>query len=212
MYIAQVPMDQKQEMLNAQNDYSRAKAEHAKAEADFQESASFLTVVKNDAKTAHNQLDSAMTMKKTAEKSGDMNRANAATKDERVAEDLAKAADHRVKYFERYRDFLKTQERYTLETMYWREAQFELSKSSIAQKTGKAIANQNYAWYPSQESERAKRAAKWKDKLEGARKTALSQRDEWLKAQKTADTEAGHPVQYSTPDPMNAPAPDAAAN
>lgn len=206
MYIAQVPLDQKQDVVKTQNDWSISKMEAAKAEADYNESAAALDVAKNDAKSAHVTLDSAITMKKTAEQSHDMNRSNAATKDERVAEDSAKAADEHVHYFEAYRGFLKAYWRFTQETMYWREAQYELAKSTVAQKSGKAIANVKYEWFPSQEGERAKRAARWKDKTQQAQHDTQAARQKWLDMQKTADVESGHPQQYSTPDPMAAPA------
>jgi hypothetical protein len=205
MYIAQVPLDQKQDVVKTQNDWSIAKMEQAKAEADYNDSAAALEVSKNDAKSAHTTLDSAITMKNNAAKSGDMNKTNAATKDERVAEDQAKAADEHVHYFEHYRTYLKTYWQYTQETMYWRESQYELAKSSVAQKSGKAIANVNYGWFPGQEQERAKRAAHWKDKTDLAKRDALSARDHWLDMQKTADVESGHPQNYSTPDPMAQP-------
>nr|HEX4312454.1 hypothetical protein [Kofleriaceae bacterium] len=206
MYIAQVPLDQKQDVVKTQNDWSIAKMEQAKAEADYNDSAAALEVAKNDAKSAHTTLDSAMTMKGTAEKSGDMNRTNQATKDERVAEDEAKAADEHVHYFEHYREFLKAYWRLTQETMYWREAQYELAKSQVAQKGGKAIANVKYEWFPNQEADRARRAAHWKDKTTQSKHDAEGARQKWLDMQKTADVESGHPQNYSTPDPMGAPA------
>jgi hypothetical protein len=202
MYIAQVPLDQKQDVVKAQNDWSIAKMEQAKAEADYNDSAASLEVAKNDAKSAHTTLDSAMTMKNNATKSGDLNKTNDATRTEKVAEDQAKAADEHVHYFERYRNYLGALWRFTQETMYWREAQYELAKSSVAQHAGKAIANVNYNNFPAQESERNRRAAHWKDKSEAAKQDAHAARDHWLDMQKTADVEAGHPQNYSTPDPM----------
>jgi hypothetical protein len=202
MYIAQVPVDQKPDVVNTQNEWSKARMENAKAEADYNDSAATIDVAKNDAKSAHTTLDSAITMKNQAVKSGDMNRQNSATHDERIAEDQAKAADEHEKYFEAYRGYLKMLWRLTQETMYWREAQYESAKASVAQKNGKAIANVNDGNFPTQESDRSKRAAKWKDRTEHAKHDALSARDHWLDMQKTADVESGKPQSYSTPDPM----------
>jgi hypothetical protein len=202
MYIAQVPLDQKQDVVKAQNDYSIAKMEQAKAEADYNDSAAALEVAKNDAKSAHTTLDSAMTMKNNAAKSGDLNKTNDATRTEKVAEDQAKAADEHVHYFERYRAYLGSYWRFTQENMYWHEAQYELAKATVAQHAGKVIANVNYNNFPAQESERGRRAAHWKDKTEAAKHDAHAERDHWLDLQKNADVEAGHPQNYSTPDPM----------
>lgn len=203
MYIAQVPLDQKQDVVKTQNDWSIAKMENAKAEADYNDAGTQLTVAKNDAKAAHIGVESAVANKNAAAKSGDNNKLNQATKDERVAEDLAKAADQRVRYFAAYRDFLHAHWLLTQETMYWREAQYELAKSSIAQKANMAPNGVKYEWYPSQEGERAKRAARAKDRAESAKKKTMEARDKWLADQKTADTENGHPTQLA--DPMVAP-------
>ena len=199
MYIAQVPLDQKQDVVKTQNDWSIAKMENAKAEADFNDSSTQLTVARNDAKSAHLGVESAITSKTAAQKSGDNNKINAATKDERVTEDLAKAADTRVHYFEAYRDYLKAHWLFTQENMYWRESQYELAKSGIAQKSNMAPNGIKYEWYPSQEAERAKRAARAKDRAESAKKTAMAARDKWLSDQKTADTENGRPTTLTDP-------------
>jgi hypothetical protein len=199
MYIAQVPLDQKQDVVKTQNDWSISKMENAKAEADFNDSTTQLTVARNDAKSAHLGVESAVAGKNAAAKSGDNNKINAATKDERVTEDLAKAADQRVHYFEAYREFLHQHWLLTQETMYWKEAQYELAKSTIAQHANMAPNGVKYEWYPSQEQERGKRTAHAKDRAENAKKRALEMRDKWLADQKTADTENGHPTQLSDP-------------
>ena len=200
MYIAQVPLDQKQDVVKTQNDWSIAKMENAKAEADFNDSTTQLTVARNDAKAAHLGVESAVTNKNAAAKTGDNNKINAATKDQRVTEDLAKAADTRVHYFEAYREYLRQHWLFTQEMMYWREAQYELAKSSIAQKSNMSPNGVKFEWYPGQEGERAKSTSHAKDRAENAKRKAVAARDKWLEDQKTADTENGHPT--SLPDPM----------
>ena len=134
MYIARIAPADKPDVGKTEQDWSLARAENAKSEADLNELNTQLTVVRNEQKAAKLGVDSAVTTKKSADASADTNRINQATKDLHTAEDVAKAADARVKYFEAYRDFLQRQLRYTQEVMYWREAQYELAKAQTAQK------------------------------------------------------------------------------
>jgi hypothetical protein len=200
MYIAQIPLDQKTQVVQTQNDWSLAKMQNAKAEADYNESATAIQVARNDLKASRLGVDSAITQKKSAQASNDNNRINQSTKDEQVAEHLAKAAEARVKYLEAYRDYLKVVWRNAQENMYWREAQYELAKSSLAQKSNISPKGVKYEWYGQQEQERGKRAATWKGKLGDKQKATMASRENWLKLQKAADTENGHPS--SLPDPM----------
>ncbi|HEX2686678.1 MAG TPA: hypothetical protein VHN14_08670 [Kofleriaceae bacterium] len=200
MYIAAIPLDQKQSVVQSQNDWSVAKMENAKAEADFNESTTQLQVVRNDQKAAKLGVDSAVSNKKSAEASADTNRINQATKDLHTAEDLAKAADERVKYFEAYREYLKTVLRYTQENMYWREAQYELAKAQLGQKNSIAPKGVTYDSFPQQEQERSKRTASAKERVDSGKQRVMSARENWLKAQEIADRENGHPT--NLPDPM----------
>jgi len=209
MYIARIPVDQQASAMNAQHEYALAKAENAKAEADYNDAATQLTVARNDAKTMHIGVDSAISTKESAKKSGDNTRINDATKNEQVAEHLAAAGDARVKYFQAYQDYLKRHWRFTQEAMYWREAQYELAKSLLAKQANVSPNGVSYEWFPSQESERNKRTASAKERAEGARKHAMEVRETWLKQQHTADTENGHPSTLSDPmAPAGAPTAD----
>ena len=200
MYIAQIPLDQKTQVVSTQNDWSLAKMQNAKAEADYNESATTIEVARNELKASRLGVDSAIAQKKNAQSSNDNNRINQSTKDEQIAEHLAKAAEARVKYLEAYRDYLKVVWRNAQENMYWREAQYELAKSSLAQKSNISPKGVKYEWYGQQEQERGKRAATWKGKLGDKQKATQASRDNWLKLQKAADTENGHPS--ALPDPM----------
>src|SRR5689334_3320290 len=90
-YIVQVPMDQKQGVVQAQNDWGVAKMENAKAEADYNAIGSQMQVVRNDRDKAKLQMSSANSNKKTADASADTNKINAATKEIRTAELAVKA-------------------------------------------------------------------------------------------------------------------------
>lgn len=200
MYIAQIPLEQKQAVVQAQNDYSVAKMERAKAEADLSEANAAVEIAKNDRKSAGNTLDSAVTAKKQAESSGDQNRVNEAARTLRAAELAKKAAERRVKYLESYRDWLKKHGLYTEENMYWREAQYETAKADVAQKNNISPKSFKFADYPSQESDRQKRAQKAKERAEGERNKAKHAREEWLKQQAEADEANGR--SSDLPDPM----------
>lgn len=203
MYIAQVPMDQRQEVVNSQNDWSLAKMQNAKAEADFNDSTTAITLARNDLAASKIAVNSAMTNKKAAQASNDNNKINQAVKDEQTAEHLQKAAEARVKFLEAWRDYLKTQWRFAQEDMYWKESRYELAKSKLAQKNNVSPKGVDYKWYGPQEEERGKRATNWKGKLADKKNAAKSAHDNWATLQKNADTENGHPT--SLPDPMSAP-------
>ncbi|MBA3452976.1 MAG: hypothetical protein H0T42_07785 [Deltaproteobacteria bacterium] len=200
MFIADVGMDQKQQVIQTQQDWSVAKMENAKAEADLNEANAQLTAVKNDQKGTQLAIDTAISNKKQAESSADNNRINQAAKELHTAESLKKAADLRVKYYEAYRNWLKRHSRYTAEVMYWREAQFELAKSQVAQKANKSPKGVDYNWFPGQEQSRSKRVAGAKGKADSERQKAVAARDAWFKQQESADKESGRPS--GLPDPM----------
>lgn len=200
MFIADVDPGQQTGVLQAQTEWSKAKLENNKAQADFDESTSQLANVRNDQKAAQLAIDTAINNKKSAEQSADNNRINEAAKALHTAESAKKAADARVKYHEAYRGWLAKHLRWTQENMYWKEAQYELAKSEVAKKNNKSPKGIDYAWFPSQVEQRGKRAESAKGKAEGEKNRAVSARDGWLKAQQTADQESGRPSSF--PDPM----------
>jgi vacuolar-type H+-ATPase subunit I/STV1 len=201
MNIARVPIDQQRAAIeNVQSQYQVAKMENANAEAEEMEAKSQLAVVKNDQKASKLAIDSALSNKKSAESSNDNNRINQAARELHAAEAAQKAASERVKYYEAYASYAKKQHRYTLENMYWREAQFELAKAQLAQKNNVSPKGVDYNWFPSQEQDRGKKAASAKGKAEDERKKALSRREGWLKMQADADKENNR--NSALPDPM----------
>ncbi len=202
MYIATVPPAQKPSVVQTQNDWSVARMENAKAKAEYNESATQLSVAQNDQKAAHLGVDSAVANKKAAETSADSNRMNQAAKDLHTAEDLAKAADARVKYLEAYRGYLQVAMRYAQENMYWREAQYEVAKAQVGQGNHIAPKGVEYGAFPDQEKDRRKRTDSAKERLDTEKGHVQSARENWMKAQETADREYGRPANF--PDPMAA--------
>lgn len=199
-YIIQVDTSQQTAALDAQREWNLAQAREGKAKADFDEMTARLTAARNDRAKAKLEVDTAVSNKKLAETSGDTNKLNVAQKDLRTAELSVKAADARIRYYEAYRNWLKTSWRNEQENMYWAEAKFELAKSQIAQKNNIAPAGVVFANFPKQEQDRGKRAQSSKQKAESGKSKASSAREEWLKAQQTADQASGRPSQF--PDPM----------
>jgi hypothetical protein len=202
MYIAKIPSAQQPTVVQTQHDWSVARMDNATAEAEYNESATQLSVAQNDQKAAHLGVESAVANKKAAEAAADTNRINQTTKDLHTAEDLAKAADARVKYIEAYRSYLQVAMRYAQENMYWREAQYEVAKAQVGQGNHIAPKGVDYDAFPKQEQERQKRSAAAKDRLDTEKGRVQSARDSWMKAQETADREYGRPANF--PDPMAA--------
>src|SRR5688500_4179089 len=168
MHIARIPLDQKGSVVETQNQWSIAKMENANAEANVQEADSQLHQARNDHKAARLAVDSAISAKKSAEQSADMNRVNNAQKDLRAAEDSEKAAKARVAYFEAYRAYLKRFHRYTQENMYWREAQYEAAKATLAKQNNIQPKGVNLDDFPSS-SKRAASAPRARSRRRRAR-------------------------------------------
>lgn len=199
-FVAQIAMDQREEMLKAQSDWNAAKMQSGKSESDYKRIGEQLAVVKNDRERARLQLASAESNKKSADASADSNRINDATRELHTAELAKKAADARLKYFEAYRTYLKLEWRWAEENAYWHEARYELAKAKTAQKNNIAPKGVDYNAFPKQEQDRNKRAAAAKSKADSERTRAQSARESWTRAQQTADQASGTPSSF--PDPM----------
>src|SRR5690606_5464713 len=106
MFIAQVPIAEKQSVLQAQQDYHVARMERAKAEADYNEAGTDLQVAKNERDRAALDEKTANAKKKGAEKTGDLNRITAAALLVREAKLMRRAADKKIEYMKARRDFL----------------------------------------------------------------------------------------------------------
>jgi hypothetical protein len=199
MYIAAIAPEAKPSVGQTQNDWSLARSQNAKAEADLNESATQIEVVRNEQKAARLGVDSAVSKKKAAEASADTNRINQAAKELHTAETVAKAADARVAYFEAYRAYLQVVLRHAQENMYWREAQYEVAKAQTAQKNNIAPKGVTYDAFPKQEQERGMREAAARQRLDSEKSRVVTARDSWLRAQQDADRESGRAGNLSDP-------------
>lgn len=192
MYIAAIPLDQKQAVVQTQQTWNVARMENANADAQIKESDSQLHQAHNDQKATRLAMDSAASNTKSAQASNDMNRINEATKSESAAKDVGKAADLRVKYLETYHSYLKHFLRYTQENMYYREAEFEAAKAQLAKTNNIAPKGVTYDSFPRQQESRKSRTDSAKSKAESAKASVSAQRDNWLHVQEQADKENGH--------------------
>ena len=72
MYIAAIPLDQKKDVVQTQQDWNIARMENANAEAQVKESDSQLHQARNDQKATRLAIDSAVSAKKSADASVDI--------------------------------------------------------------------------------------------------------------------------------------------
>jgi hypothetical protein len=211
-HIIQVDTAQQTAALDAQREWNLAQAREAKAKADYDEMSTRITAARNDHSKAKLEVSTALSNKKLADTSSDTNKMNVAEKELRTAELGVKAAEARIRYYEAYRNWLKISWRNEQENMYWREAQFEKAKAEVAQKNNIAPKGVTFANFPKQEADRGKRAASSKTKADNGKGKATSAREEWLKAQQTADQASGRPSQHHDPMGAMAPAPATAGS
>ncbi len=177
MHIAAVPLGEKQPIIQAQNDYSVAKMEYAKAKSDYSESGTKLTVAKNERKQALLSEQSASSEKKAADKSADMTRVNQAASAMRAAQLHRRAADEKVSYLKYRRKYLKKVLRWREEDMYAKEAKFEWEKARLARSKNIRPKGVDFGKYESQQKKRSERsqrakaiANKSKSKMEAKKK------------------------------------------
>jgi len=199
MAIVRIPMDQRGDVIQAQQDFNVAQMEEANAEARVFDAQTKLNEAVNDAKTTHIGVDTAANNKKAAEATGDMNAVKQRDKELQTARDLDGAAQARVHYLEAYITYLNRFVRWTQEKKYQREAQYEVAKAQLGQRNNIAPQGVVYDVFPRQVAERQHRVETAKLKTEDLKHEAERQRTVWLKIQTAADSENGHPGMYWDP-------------
>jgi hypothetical protein len=191
VHIAQFSLDEKKTVLDAQNEFQRARAEQMKAEAELKESKTLLEVAKNERKQALIAEQSALQEKRAADDSGDMNRINAATRDMHVAELSRRAADDKVAYLKVHRKFLKKLTRYRQEETYHREARYEHEKAKLGQAKNIAPRGVKYESFKGQTDNRSRRAQKAKQDSESYKQKSIAAEKTWKGRMKEADQAKG---------------------
>jgi hypothetical protein len=202
MFIAQIPIAEKQSVIQAQQDYNVAKMEHAKAQADYNDAATDLEVARNELQQARLDEKTAKTRKQSAEKTADLNRINAAALLEREAEVAREAADKKVAYMDARRKFLKEYINHSEDNMYAQEARYELTKARLAQSKNIRPRGMVMADYEKQAQVRAEYAQRSKVKIDQDKSDLARMRKEWKALAKDAgkpDGGAETPIKQSTP-------------
>lgn len=179
VHIAAVPMGEKNDIFQAQNDYSVAKAEYQKAVADFESSGTELDVAKNERQQALLAEKSARQRKKAADSSSDMTRINQAAAELRAAELARKAADEKVSYLKAHRKYLQKWVRYTEEEMYAKEARFELAKARLAHNKNIKPKGFDIKRFENQAKDRSERAQRARAKANSEKAKAEEKRKKW---------------------------------
>lgn len=187
MYLATVPIEDKQEVLQAQQAYSVAKMERASVEAKYQEAGHRLDVAKNQEKQARLDMKNAESKKQAAEDTGDMNKINARSAELHGAELARQAAQAKVEWVKENKKYLKEELRYRTEEMYHQEARYELAKAQVAQQKNIRPKGFDFASYQAQVQERSRRAQKWRARAEQAKTKAENKKKQWEALQAQAD-------------------------
>jgi hypothetical protein len=191
MFIAQIPIAEKQPVIQAQQDFYVAKMERAKAEADLNDAAADLQVAKNQREQAALDEKTAKTRKQNADKSADLNKINAAALLEREAETARRAAEKKVEYMKARREYLKKWVHHAEDLMYAQEARYELSKARLAQSKNIRPRGMEMANYERQAQERAEYVQRNKPEMDRRKADVDRLRKEWQSLAKQAGIETG---------------------
>jgi hypothetical protein len=199
MHLAKVPIPEQQEVIQARNDWSVSKMERAKAEADYNDSSTKLTIAKNERKQALLDEKSAQAKLDNAEKSADMNRINSAKRERRAAEMARKAADYKVDTWVAWRRYLKKHLRYAEENVYAAEAKYELAKATLAKEKNIRPRGFDFKAFQKQSAERSRRAQKAKKIADDYKSRAGAEKQKWKNLEKeAAKLRAGEPTSSGT--------------
>src|SRR5205085_460790 len=107
MHIAGVPLNEKQAVIQAKQDYDVAQYEHSKAESDYNDVGTKIEIATNEAKQAELAEKSARTEKSAADKGADMTRQNNANRDLHNAQLGHEAASAKLDFLRAKRSWLK---------------------------------------------------------------------------------------------------------
>ncbi len=200
-FLGGIPVDQRQEELDAKGAYDLSLMEKAKAKSDADEAKVWLDVAKNERDSAKLDEKSATSRQKAAQASADQNRIKAAESEMNSARLAADAADKRYQYLVAYRNWVQRLIRYTEHNTYWKEAQYELAQAKIANANSiqpKGFLLDNFV---KQEADRARKVKDAKTKAESEKSRVTEARTSWLALQKQSDKVLGRASSY--PDPLD---------
>ncbi|GAB4517364.1 MAG: hypothetical protein Tsb0020_35970 [Haliangiales bacterium] len=192
MFIAKVPLSQKQDVLQAQNEFAAAKMKRAEIDAEYGETATELSIAENEQEQAKLDEKSVEARKKAAEESADMNRVNTVAREMRAAKLATQAAEAKVKYVKARRKYLRQKLFQAEDEMYAAEAQFELEKARVAQANNIRPKGFEAGNFERQATERSKHAQRTKALLERERGEMEKARSEWQALKKEATSARGN--------------------
>lgn len=190
-HIARVPIESRQAVFKAQNDYHIAKGENVTAQTKLDDNATRRDVAKNELEQAILSEKSAQKKLDAAEKTGDMNQVNTRKAELRAAEMARRAADQKIVWVDAERKWLKTYLRYTEENMYAKEARYELAKAEVAKANNIRPKDFNMATYKQQADERSRRAQRSKAISDGEKKNFDAEQRKYAAMKKDAQRATG---------------------
>jgi hypothetical protein len=191
MYIARIPMDQKQPVLEAENEYNIARMEQNQVEADYSESATELQVAKNELAQASLDEKSAQSRKKAADTSADMNRVDAANRELNAAKLSRQAAAKKVDYVKAKRELSKKKMLQAEDETYSKQSRHELAKARLAKANNIRPKGFDLPNYERQSQDRAKQAQRSKQLIQGDVQKTENLRREWQALVRDADRAKG---------------------
>lgn len=191
MHIAQVPIEEKRSVIEAQQAHSVARMQHAKAMADHDDIGTQLDVAKNEQKQAILEEKSADRKLKAANDSGDLNRVNSAKRELRASELSRKAIDEKVGYLKELRNYYKKLVRATKEEMYHQEARYELAKAQLAKRKNIRPRDFEYAKYEEQSRDRARRSQRAQQEAKQELSKADARKKKWKGLEKESQRMRG---------------------
>jgi hypothetical protein len=167
-YIARVPLEQRPQVAQAQNDFALAKSEKLTAQQKVEEAETELKLAKNEVDQRVLEEKNAKVKVDSANSSGDQTRINAADSEQRSALLGRRAADAKLAWAKAAVSHSKKWLRFTEFDTYAKEAKFELEKARVAK--GNNINPKGFAYEPFEQQ--------WKDRSEAAQRAkAEAERD-----------------------------------
>jgi hypothetical protein len=199
MYIARIPMDQKQPVLEAENEFNIARMEQNQVEVEFNESATELQVAKNELEQANLDEKSAQSRKKAADASADMNRVDAANRELNAAKLSRQAAAKKVEYVKAKRALFKKKLLQAEDETFAKQARHELAKARLAKANNIRPKGFDLPNYERQAQDRAKYAQRSKQLIQGDVQKAEGLRREWQALVRDAERAKGQGQQNQSP-------------
>lgn len=179
MYIARIPMDQQQPVLEAQTEFQRARMEQNQVEVEYNESSTELSVAKNELERANLDEKSAASRKKAADSSADMNRVDAANRELNAAKLSRQAAAKKVDYIKAKRELYKKRLLQAEDETYAKQSRHELAKARLAKANNIRPKGFDLPNFERQAQDRAKYAQRSKQLIQGDVQKTEGLRREW---------------------------------